>query len=73
MKYIAALKTPVPANAHELVYRIIMDETACGTYVYLCCSPDTNTASYDEWYENTETAMAAWNEQIDERGWIPLN
>jgi len=73
MKYLAYLIEPVPANAKESVYRIILDETASGTYVYLYCSPDAEHASYDEWYPDTETAKAAWAPQIDEKGWIPLN
>ncbi|MBR5370659.1 MAG: hypothetical protein IK130_00445 [Oscillospiraceae bacterium] len=73
MKYAGCLREPVPANAAEQVYRIVLDETDSGTYIYLYCSPDAEEASYDEWYPDTETARAVWTPLIDEKGWIPLN
>lgn len=73
MKYLAYLKTPVPANDTEFVYRIVLDETENGTYVYLFCAPDAQSASYDEWYPDTETARGAWQAHTNERGWIPLD
>ena len=71
MKYLATLKTPVPVNPSELVYRILLDETDNGTYIYLFCAPDAASASYDEWYPDTASAKAAWNELLNESGWIP--
>ena len=67
------LKKPQPANDRELIYKIVVDEIQNrGAFVYLYLSPDAVRCSYDYYYHDAEDAVQEWEDEIDERGWIPL-
>ena len=48
MRRMGTLRTPLPANRRELIYKVMLHETRRnGVFAYLYTSPDALRCSYD--------------------------
>ena len=70
MRKYAYLKEPLKQSGRT-IYKIMLYETEEGVYLFEYDSPDAVQCASDTFYETMED-VPAWDELIDERGWIQL-
>lgn len=73
MRKWAYLKKPYICNKKDVVYKVMIYETANeGTFVFLYCSKDAMRSSFDCYYNELSDALEDWENQIDENGWYEI-
>ena len=73
MRMLGYLKNPYKCNKKDTVYKIVLHKSKKDVYVYLYTSLNAVFSSFDNWYEDEESALEEWQSKIDERGWIMLD
>ena len=72
MRKFAYLKKPLK-RGDGLVYKIMLYETAEGTYLFEYSSPGAQMCARDRLYDSPEDVYEDWNGLIVERGWLTLD
>lgn len=66
MRRMGTLRTPLPANRRELIYKVMLHETRRnGVFAYLYTSPDALLCSYDCHYPDLANAMEDWADEVE--------
>ncbi len=67
------IREPYKINQKDTVYKVMIHSMKKqGTMVYLYTALDAVQCSFDYCYPDVESALEDWDEQIDARGWIPI-
>lgn len=72
MRMIGTLKTPLPANPREMIYKVMLHETRReGVFAYLYTRPGALFGSYDCHYSDLADALEDWDGEVE--GWTELD
>lgn len=74
MRMYGFLKEPYLCNQYKTVYKVMIHEiSGTGVYTYYYTDRNAVFSSYDSYSEDLETAVAEFDGELDERGWIEVD
>lgn len=73
MRMYGYLKQPCKMNDTDFIHKVMIYQDKAGVFVYLYTSIDAVFCLNDNYYADLADAREAWDSEIDERGWIPID